>query len=119
MTTHWQPGPPPGRGRWWVVWTTLQGERRVEPIEISPAVIRYDDPNARLLFKTMTGVAMIPDEIESLAANRVEPNVEARSVPCPNCGATTGYCKRPSGHKAMTAHAERWDAALRALGGQL
>ncbi len=48
-----------------------------------------------------------------------EPNVEARSVPCPTCSATTGYCRRPSGHKAMTAHAARWDAALRALGGQL
>lgn len=48
-----------------------------------------------------------------------KPEIDARSVPCTNCGATTGYCKRPSGHKAMTAHAERWDAALRAFGGRL
>lgn len=30
---------------------------RVEPVELSPAVIYYDDPNARLLIKTLTGVA--------------------------------------------------------------
>lgn len=44
-------------------------------------------------------------------------NLDARSVPCPTCGAAVGvYCRRPSGHKAMSgAHAQRWDDAVRAL----
>lgn len=36
---------------------------------------------------------------------------DARDVECPKCGAAVGtYCKRPSGHKAWDAHAERWTA---------
>ena len=42
-----------------------------------------------------------------------EPDVDARDVACRLCGARVGvYCRRPSGHKAMSAHAVRWDDAL-------
>lgn len=43
-------------------------------------------------------------------------DLDARTVPCPTCGAAVGtYCRRPSGHKAMSgAHADRWDDAVRA-----
>lgn len=41
-----------------------------------------------------------------------KPEIDVRTVPCPTCKAKSGYCKRPSGHKAMSAHAARWDEAL-------
>lgn len=32
-----------------------------------------------------------------------------RAVACPHCGAAPGApCRRPSGHRAMTLHADRW-----------
>lgn len=52
----WQKGPPPGRGRWWVCWAGDEGPR-VRLIDVSPAVIYYDDPNARLLMKSPSGMA--------------------------------------------------------------
>jgi len=54
--SSWIAGPPPGRGRYWVAWRD-DDEVRVVPIELSPAVIHYSDPNARLLIKTLTGMA--------------------------------------------------------------
>lgn len=51
----WTPGAPPGRGRWWILW---QGdELEVLPVEIGPAFIYRDDPGARLLLKTLDGIA--------------------------------------------------------------
>jgi len=52
----WTPGPPPGRGRYWVVWALVSGVK-VEAVELSPALLYYDDPNARLLIKTLWGAA--------------------------------------------------------------
>jgi hypothetical protein len=52
----WTKGPPPGRGRYWVVWALRSGVK-VEAVELSPALIYYADPNARLLIKTMWGAA--------------------------------------------------------------
>lgn len=43
--------------------------------------------------------------------------LDVRAVPCPSCGALTGRaCKRPSGHRAMIAHAPRIAAARWAAG---
>jgi hypothetical protein len=53
---QWIPGPPPGRGRYWVHWHLRSGPS-VEAIEVSPALIHYNDPNARLLIKTLWGAA--------------------------------------------------------------
>jgi len=51
-----------------------------------------------------------------LYAEAGEPELDARSVVCPTCGAGVGvYCRRPSGHKATSAHALRWDDAVLAL----
>jgi hypothetical protein len=34
-----------------------------------------------------------------------------RGIRCPTCGANPGaWCKRPSGHRAMTMHKARFDA---------
>lgn len=52
----WIPGPPPGRGRYWVVWRLKTGTR-VEPVEISPALLYYNDPRADLLIKMIKGSA--------------------------------------------------------------
>ena len=42
--------------------------------------------------------------------------LDARSVECPTCGADVGApCARPSGHRAMAAHAMRINAAREAL----
>ena len=54
----WHPGPPPGRGLWWVVWRGV-----VCAVAIDPALINRGDPNARLLIKGMTGLAF-PFEAE-------------------------------------------------------
>lgn len=44
-----------------------------------------------------------------------EPDLDVRAVECRVCSAPMGvYCRRPSGHKAMSPHALRWDDALRA-----
>jgi len=51
---HWVPGPPPDRGQYWIYWTTLQGERRVESCEIGSAVL---NPGGRLLCKLSSGCA--------------------------------------------------------------
>lgn len=53
---HWRPGPPPGRGRWWVCWAGDDGPR-VRLFEVSPAVIHYDSPAALLLMKSPCGMA--------------------------------------------------------------
>lgn len=50
----WIPGPPPGRGRYWVVWNLRTGTH-VEPVEIGPAFLLRDNPNARLLIKMLSG----------------------------------------------------------------
>lgn len=52
MRFKWFAGPPPGRGHWWVVWRGT-----VVPVEVGPAVIYRDDPNAKLLLKTLGGLA--------------------------------------------------------------
>lgn len=48
----WIEGAPPGRGRWWIF-----RFGRVEPVEVSPAVINMGNPHAKLLLKTMGGLA--------------------------------------------------------------
>lgn len=45
----WSEGPPPGQGRWWIYRVG-----RVEAVEVSPALVT---PGARLLLKTMGGMA--------------------------------------------------------------
>lgn len=52
----WLPGPPPGRGRYWVVWRGWP-ETRVEAVELSPALIYRDSPTAPLQIKTLSGMA--------------------------------------------------------------
>lgn len=42
-------------------------------------------------------------------------DIQARSVPCPNCGASEGSkCERPSGHTVRNSHADRVQAAREA-----
>lgn len=52
----WIPGPPPGRGRWWVYWNLRTGPR-VECVEVGPALLQRDNPDARLLIKMLGGAA--------------------------------------------------------------
>ena len=52
MRISWNPGPPPGFGHWWIVWRSV-----VVPVEIGPALINRDNPNAALLIKTLGGLA--------------------------------------------------------------
>lgn len=56
MKVTWLPGPPPGRGLWWIVWRGT-----VVAVAIDPALIHRGDPDARLLIKTMTGMAYYLD----------------------------------------------------------
>ncbi len=43
--------------------------------------------------------------------------LDARDVTCPTCAAKIGtYCRRPSGHKAWSPHAARWDEWERQYG---
>lgn len=54
---RWIEGPPPGPGRYWVVWRSRDGAARVEAVELSPALIHRNDPTADLLIKTLSGLA--------------------------------------------------------------
>lgn len=56
MARTWIPGPPPGPGRYWVVWTDWP-ETRIEAVELSPALIYAGDPRAPLQIKTLRGMA--------------------------------------------------------------
>lgn len=53
---HWIEGPPQERGCYWIVWRSAGGPR-VVAVDLSPAVIRHNDPTAPLLLKTMGGLA--------------------------------------------------------------
>lgn len=53
MTVTWIAGPPPGRGRWWVV---LNGVA-VACVAIEPALIHLDNPVAPLLVKLLGGLS--------------------------------------------------------------
>ncbi len=47
-----------------------------------------------------------------------EPRTHPTDVPCRTCGAPEGrYCVKRSGHKHSSAHAVRWDDALRLAAG--
>lgn len=52
VSVTWIPGPPPGRGLWWVVWRGT-----VCAVAVDPALINRGDPDAKLLIKGMTGLA--------------------------------------------------------------
>lgn len=52
----WISGPPPGRGRFWIVFQLRSGPR-VEAVEIGPAVIYLDNPDAKLLIKLLSGMS--------------------------------------------------------------
>lgn len=56
MTVTRLPGPPPGRGSWWISikgsWDTL-----VMAVAVEPALIHRDNPVAPLLIKTLSGCA--------------------------------------------------------------
>lgn len=54
---RWVPGPPPGPGRYWVVWAGWPNGIRIEAVEISPALIYRSDPRAPLQIKTLSGCA--------------------------------------------------------------
>lgn len=56
MSKTWVIGPPPGRGRYWVVWNLRSG-KRVEAVEVGPAVIHRDNPDAKLLIKMLSGMS--------------------------------------------------------------
>lgn len=58
MAGKWIPGPPPGRGRWWVFWHLKSGPR-VEAVEVGPALLLRDNPDARLLIKMLSGAAYV------------------------------------------------------------
>lgn len=51
----WKPGPPPGRGNWWIYWRHLDDSWHVDSCEVSPSLLRYYDPDAPLLLKLPHG----------------------------------------------------------------
>lgn len=76
---QWIAGPPPGRGRYWVVWKMLSGSTRVDVIELSPALIHGDNPDAPLMVKTLTGLAYRFDEYRERFTHHIE--LDAPSLP--------------------------------------
>lgn len=53
----WHSGPPPGRGAWWIVIACSARRPMVIPVDISPALIHWNNPDAPLLIKTLGGGA--------------------------------------------------------------
>ncbi len=52
MTITWRPGPPPGRGAWWIII-----DERVLPVDVSPALVDWNNLDAPLLLKMLGGGA--------------------------------------------------------------
>lgn len=56
MDIVWRPGPPLYRGSYWIVLLT-SGSRSVFPVDIGPALVDWNKPDAPLLLKMLGGGA--------------------------------------------------------------
>lgn len=67
----WIAGAPTVRGSYWIVWQKDDGSRIVVPVDVSPALIHWNAPDARLLLKMLGGAAYDYDRARARIAHHM------------------------------------------------